>query len=106
MTVVCCVPSCDFSGPRIFHSFPKNPYICQLWINKTKCYHLDKDSAFKKWDKVCRCHFREEDYKFLGSRFLKRGVVPSLNLPKNENITDEHSYCVKNSIVSSSLIVI
>lgn len=98
--IVCCVPLCEKSGSRIFHSFPKNPKICQKWINKTKCFKLNKHSAYKTRVKVCKDHFRNEDFLFPGSRYLKKGSVPSLNLPEALNIVNEHSYCENDSVVS------
>lgn len=98
--IICCVPSCESYGPHMFHSFPKDPIVAQKWICRTKCYSLDKNIAYKKHAKVCNLHFHENDYKYPGSRFLKKGVVPSLQLPKNEDMVDEHTYCLPNSIVS------
>lgn len=86
--VVCSVPGCAAKGTKMFHSFPKDPAIRAKWIKNTKTTYLtskDLDS----YGKVCKYHFRETDFELnaRGQVGLKKGTIPSLNLPE-----DEHNY--------------
>lgn len=99
MTFVCCVPGCRESEKRSLHSFPKNQEQCQKWIDATLTYFLDSETAWKTFHKVCRKHFEETDFRH--SNLLKKGVVPSLMLP--HSIVYEHDYCIKNSIIMSTV---
>lgn len=89
MTFICCVPGCRETGKRIFHSFPKNESQCRNWIVATKCFYLNKKTAWKTHNNVCRKHFQKADFK--NWNLLKKNVVPSLLLP--HIITMEHDYC-------------
>lgn len=99
MVHTCCVPGCKSVGKKIFLSFPTYRKICSSWIEK---FWLESDSAYSKQDKVCRKHFQQSDFR-ISSNFLRNGVVPSFFLPPTTTAT-EHSYCIKDSIVSTNII--
>lgn len=82
MTFTCCVPGCKATGSKILHSFPKNRLRCQRWIHSTKCFNLSCETAYKTHHKVCKDHFRPEDYTSTMRKYLKNDVVPSLHLPE------------------------
>lgn len=87
----CTVATCKNSSAKtdrnvIYHSFPKNKSVRDVWIQKCK-----RDG---KWNPgachVCSAHFTQEDYerdlkgellKIPLKKQLKFGAVPSVNLP-------------------------
>lgn len=81
MTFKCCVPGCNNTGSKIFHSFPKEKVRCQRWICNTKCFYLNSETAFKTHHKVCKDHFAPNDYTSTMRKFLKSDAVPTVNLP-------------------------
>lgn len=99
MGFVCCVPTCE-SNERT-HSFPKKAKVCQKWIEATKLFDLNNKTAYRTYYQVCRKHFKASDYTSNLFKFLNKGVVPSLNLPVLNAVT-EHSYCDPDSVVSLS----
>lgn len=81
MTFTCCVPGCKTATSKMFHSFPKDKLRCQRWISNTKCFNLNCEIAYKTHHKVCKLHFKAEDYTSTMLKYLKNTAVPSLNLP-------------------------
>lgn len=82
--VVCSVPGCAAKGVRFFHSFPKDPGVRKSWVRTTKTFHLT-DKQLNSYAKICKYHFHETDFEMnaRGQQGLKRGAVPSLNLPSD-----------------------
>lgn len=101
MVYKCCVPTCDTVGEKT-HSFPKNQEICQKWICAVKVYRLNKETAWKTYHQVCHKHFSRDDYTSNCFKYLKKGVIPSLNLPALDLVT-EQSYCANDSMVNTFL---
>lgn len=97
---MCCVPGCKTTGSKIFHSFPKDKLRCQRWIYNIKRFDLNNESAYKTHHKVCRTHFRPDDYTSTMQKYLKCDVVPSLHLP-GLDIAKKY-LCLKNSPVNIS----
>lgn len=91
--VVCSVPGCAGKGTKMFHSFPKNAAIRQMWIRKTKTFHLTA-KQLDSYGKVCKYHFRETDFETnpRGQQGLKKNAVPSVNLPEESTLEDELNY--------------
>lgn len=85
--VVCSVPGCAGKGTKMFHAFPKNEAVRALWIKNTKTDHLT-EKQLNTYAKVCKYHFREADFETnaRGQQGLKKGSVPSLNLPKENEL--------------------
>lgn len=98
MPFICCVPGCETTGKKIFHSFPKDKIRCQRWIHSTKCFNLNNETAYKTHHKVCRIHFRPQDYTSTMQKFLKTDAVPSLCLP-GLDIAKKY-LCSKNASVN------
>lgn len=99
MVFICCVPTCEAKDVKT-HSFPKNQEVCQKWICVTKKYKLKKETAASKHAQVCYKHFRKEDYTSNCFRFLKKGVIPSVDMPVPLNVINQHNYCLPDSFVS------
>lgn len=99
MVYICCVPTCNSINEKT-HSFPKNENVAQKWINAVKLYKLNKTTAWGTHHQVCHKHFKRDDYTSNCFRYLKKGVIPSLNVPVLNAVT-EHSYCDPNSVVST-----
>lgn len=94
MPYKCCVPGCCTTGSQMFHSFPKEKVRCQRWIHNTKCFNLNYETAYKTHHKVCKVHFRPEDYTSTMRKFLHHNVVPSLHLPDFD--VAKKYLCLKN----------
>ncbi|KAL6256333.1 hypothetical protein P5V15_012450 [Pogonomyrmex californicus] len=79
----CCVLGCPSGGDAPSHQIPKNPILFQKWktmIYSEKIQHLTDEQISKCT--VCYRHFADDDYLVtFRIRKLKRGVMPSLNLP-------------------------
>lgn len=79
----CCVLGCPSGGDAPSHQIPKNPDLFQKWKNmiySEKIQHLTDEQISKC--AVCYRHFADDDYLVtFRVRKLKRGIVPSLNLP-------------------------
>lgn len=79
----CCVLGCPSGGDAPSHQIPKNPALFQKWksiIYSEKIQHLSDEQISKC--AVCYRHFADDDYLVtFRVRKLKRGIVPSLNLP-------------------------
>lgn len=79
----CCVLGCPSGGDAPSHQIPKNPDLFQKWksmIYSEKIQHLTDEQISKC--AVCYRHFADDDYLVtFRVRKLKRGIVPSLNLP-------------------------
>lgn len=103
MPYVCCVPGCKTSGKRIFHSFPKDENVCRKWIARTKCFFLNRTTAYKTHHKVCRNHFRGEDLR--NWNLLHKGAVPSIGLPSKTDFSTEHLYNFQNPIIVGQNVV-
>lgn len=77
----CSVPSCTDKLSRR-HRFPRDPKLCQLWVENIQCSQLRELSVSalnKKF--VCENHFTE-DSKVPGTmRGLRKDAVPTINLP-------------------------
>lgn len=105
MVNTCSVGVCRKSSPNLaYFVFPKNPKVREQWIKACKQKGLEK----VKVPRICELHFREEDFETdmnellisLGAvlktpedngskrrgprKRLKKGVVPTLNLLKEE----------------------
>ncbi|KAJ6642865.1 hypothetical protein Bhyg_07821 [Pseudolycoriella hygida] len=50
-------------------------------------------ATFETLPRICKRHFRKTDYLFGESRNLKKGTIPSLELPKTNTLIEEHNYC-------------
>lgn len=74
----------------MFHSFPKDPNVREKWINNTKTFNLS-EKQLDSYCKICKYHFRETDFEInaRGQRGLKKGTIPSLNLPPPDITPDE-----------------
>lgn len=74
----------------MFHSFPKDPTVREKWVKNTNTSHLS-DKQLDSYGKVCKYHFRETDFEInaRGQRGLKKGTIPSLNLPPGVTLVDE-----------------
>ncbi|XP_011152604.1 uncharacterized protein LOC105191123 isoform X1 [Harpegnathos saltator] len=87
---VCCVSGCPSGGDVPAHQIPKNPDLFKKWKNmiySEKIEHLTDEQISKCT--VCYRHFANDDYLVTYKvRKLKRGIVPSLNLP-NKSIKKE-----------------
>ncbi|XP_011874673.1 PREDICTED: uncharacterized protein LOC105565795 [Vollenhovia emeryi] len=79
----CCVLGCPSGGDAPSHQIPKNPVLFQKWKNmiySEKIQHLTDEQISKC--AVCYRHFADNDYLVtFRVRKLKRGIIPSLNLP-------------------------
>lgn len=82
--VVCSVPGCAAKGTKIFHSFPRNAAVREIWIRNTKTSHLT-EKQLSSYGKVCKYHFNESDFETnaRGQQGLKKDAVPSVNLPND-----------------------
>lgn len=96
--VVCSVLGCSAKGTKIFHSFPKNAAVREIWIKNTKTSHLT-EKQLNSYGKVCKYHFRESDFETnpRGQRGLKKGAVPSVNLPNASTLDDGLNYALVGS---------
>lgn len=103
MVIYCCVPGCNnnHNSGVGFHSFPKDVLARKKWMAKTKCFRAEFKSSFEK---VCRNHFRYDDFTSRQKKYLKKTAVPSVNLPKTINTISEHNYCFEDSMVTSGCI--
>lgn len=104
MVFKCCVPSCDAIDVQT-HSFPTNQKYAQKWINAVKLFDvaINKKTACKSYYQVCHKHFKKEDYTSNCFRFLKKRVVPSLEIPVSNAVT-EHNYCDPTSVVTYNIV--
>ncbi|GBN83811.1 hypothetical protein AVEN_14631-1 [Araneus ventricosus] len=77
----------------IYHTFPVCPNRNKIWISKCK----RQDHINVKYARICSDHFRPSDYmddmknRLLGlnqKKILKPDVVPSVNLPLQDNGED------------------
>lgn len=79
----CCVLGCVSGGDVPSHQIPKNPDLFKKWKNaiySTRVQQLTDEQLSKCT--VCHHHFTNKDYLITYRvRKLKRGVVPSVNLP-------------------------
>lgn len=79
----CCILGCPSGGDAPSHHIPKNPALFQKWksvIYSEKMKNMTDQQISKC--AVCYRHFADDDYLLtFRVRKLKRGVIPSLNLP-------------------------
>ncbi|GBN11488.1 hypothetical protein AVEN_62938-1 [Araneus ventricosus] len=77
----------------IYHTFPVCPNRNKIWISKCK----RQDHINVKYARICSDHFRPSDYmddmqnRLLGlnqKKILKPDIVPSVNLPLQDNGED------------------
>lgn len=114
MVITCCVPDCknNYDSGVGFHHFPKDKLNRKKWIAKTKCFDMTfkkepskkvykkrKNSEKDSFDKVCKEHFRDNDFTSRQKKYLKKTAVPSINVPKTITLVTEHSYCFEDSMV-------
>ncbi|XP_032668199.1 uncharacterized protein LOC116842713 [Odontomachus brunneus] len=100
----CCVLGCVSGGDVPSHQIPKNPDLFRKWKNaiySTKIEQLTDEQLSKCT--VCHHHFISEDYLVTYRvRKLKRGVVPSVNLPyrpvKEGNIESNASINISTEV--------
>jgi len=71
-----------------YYTFPQDPGLIKEWV--VKYYRADKFNA--KFARICSIHFCEQDFErnlrnellniTYARKVLKKGAIPSLNLPK------------------------
>ncbi|CAG9827202.1 unnamed protein product [Diabrotica balteata] len=88
----CCVPDCmDTTSKQYRFPSPRNYRdMFDKWVNAIKSPKLENaatDTIYKNF-RVCGCHFKEEDLIKVGNRGIKRTAVPSLFLPRPDEILD------------------
>lgn len=80
--VRCAVPGCASKGSKMFHSYPKNAAVREIWMRNTHTSHLSSEQL-DSFGKICKYHFRETDFELnaRNQKGLKKNTVPTLNLP-------------------------
>lgn len=104
--VVCSVPGCAAKGTKMFHSFPKNAAVREIWIRNTKTSHLTA-KQLDSYGKICKYHFNETDFETnaRGQQGLKKNAVPTRHLPTDSTLGEEMNYAlVSSSEVDSNFI--
>lgn len=106
MTFKCCVLGCNYEGKNGFHSFPSDQAVAAKWIEFSQAKQPDtllnrskNKSLSHSFYLICKNHFKPTDYEsnVNGDRRLKKGVIPSLCLPKILlSIKKEHDYSPVN----------
>lgn len=96
--VVCSVPGCAGKGTKMFHSFPKNAAVREIWVRNTRTFHLT-EKQLDSYGKVCKYHFRESDFETnaRGQQGLIKNAVPSVNLPRDSTLDTELNYALVSS---------
>lgn len=103
--VKCCVPKCGRTNGG-FHSFPTERITFQRWIRATKAFEVNnKKNPSYSYNKVCKRHFQDADYSSDTRKYLKKGTIPSVDLPKINTLADEHSYCYNGHMAMSTICV-
>lgn len=101
MVLKCCVPGCTNKGKFGFHKFPMDEKNCVQWQIKSRKRNLSTRYLPHSHYRICQKHFREDDYIYsLGTKRLCKTSVPSVLVPKDESVFEEHSYACMLSTVS------
>lgn len=83
MVYRCCVPGCKTKANNELHNFPANENVRLQWIRQTQTFQLDPAKVSNSYYKVCRLHFRENEFEknYFGQIRLVKNAVPSQLLP-------------------------
>lgn len=87
MVLECCVKGCASVGKNGLHSFPSNKDVAEKWIFALKAFNLmdrlNDNKLAHSFNKVCKRHFKETDFKLngKGQSIVKHDSIPSLFLP-------------------------
>lgn len=100
----CYMPGCKNKGKYGFHKFPRDSDTCMKWQSVAKRRNLDTCSLPYSHYRICQKHFTEQDFlKSCNSTGrLKKCAVPSVLVPQESSVYDEHSY-VNLSIVQEAV---
>lgn len=88
------MPGCTYKGGFKFHKFPTNEEICKKWQFISRTRNVDTKTLSHSHYRLCEKHFKNEDYltSCNTSRRLKKNVVPSVLIPEENPVYEEHSY--------------
>lgn len=82
----CVVPNCEFKGSSGFSTFPKDPLTRESWLEACQFVKI------RPTDRICNNHFKPSDFHYSNKRtFLKKGIVPSIGLPKKNDMNNEET---------------
>lgn len=90
----CYMPGCKNKGKYGFHKFPRDNEMCMKWQSVAKRRNLDTASLPYTHYRLCCNHFKVEDYlkSCNEARRLNKCAVPSVLIPEDSTIYEEHSY--------------
>ncbi len=90
----CHMPGCKNKGGSGFHKFPRDYETCKEWQRLSNRRNLDTVKLPNTSYRLCKKHFKDDDYLRSCNRNgqLKKGVLPSLFIPKESLVYDEHNY--------------
>lgn len=92
----CYMPGCKNKGRYGFHKFPRDCDTCMKWQTVAKKRNLDTCHLPYSHYRICDKHFTEQDClkSCNGTRRLKKYAIPSVLVPQESSVYDEHSYVV------------
>lgn len=90
----CHMPGCKIKGGSGYHKFPRDFETCKKWQRISNRRNLDTIKLPFTSYRLCKRHFKEDDYERSCNRSgqLKKGALPSVFIPKESLVYDEHSY--------------
>lgn len=93
MVLKCCVPGCTSKGRFGFHKFPRDEGNCIKWQLKSRKRFLCTKYLPYSHYRICEKHFKANDYGIrLGRKRLNKVAVPSVAVPEDESVYEEHNY--------------
>lgn len=93
MVLRCYVPGCRNKGRFGFHKFPRDKECCLKWQRVSRTCNLNTNYLPYSHYRVCERHFIDQDYTLsVGKKRLKKLAVPSVFVPEDPSVYDEHNY--------------
>lgn len=88
------MPGCTNKGKFAFHKFPRDIEICKKWQHIARRRNIDPKIMSNSHYRICSRHFKNDDYAtHCGlNKLLKKNVLPSLFIPKEDIVLEEHNY--------------
>src|ERR1700743_2914386 len=93
MVLRCYMPGCTNKGRFGFHKFPRNKEMCMKWLCISKRRNLNANNLPSQL-RLCQKHFKQNDSLNCcnENRRLKKTAVPSVYIPEETSVYEEHSY--------------